>query len=439
VTLKATRACLPPDGKSRGHRHTPPLPGGTVQAPSSAGGLVRRAGSGYTKSMLTAVLNTHLTGAEQRAPEGAEARQFHLNIAFSAASGQTTVLLGESGAGKSTVLRLLAGLLRAERGQIILDDICYFDSERRIFVPPQKRPIGYVFQDYVLFPHLTVFENIAFGLRALGWPRQEIRRRTSAIIEQMRLQGLEGRLPGQLSGGQQQRVALARALALQPRLLLLDEPLSALDVQTQREVRQELRRLLAGLDATTIFVTHNHLEALLFGDQILVLDNGQVIQQGSRRDLLERPRSPYIAELVGLNFLQGRIVAREAGSLCSVEIRNSTRRLIISALLAEEETRSSDSATEVFVVIDPRSITLYRTQPEGSARNLFAGEIVQILPLDAGIAGSQDGRVRLSLLVDPALPPLTAEITTSSLQRLQLHEGEQVYASFKAMEARAYL
>ncbi|WP_170293458.1 ABC transporter ATP-binding protein [Thermogemmatispora aurantia] len=389
--------------------------------------------------MLTATFEADLAGQPGRRSSSEQASHFHLQLTLQAEAGRTTVLLGESGAGKSTVLRLLAGLLRPARGQMILDGVCYFDGERDIFVPPQERPIGYVFQDYLLFPHLTVFENIAFGLRAQGLRGQEVRRRTEAAIEQMRLSGLAARRPAQLSGGQQQRVALARALVLQPRLLLLDEPLAALDVQTQREVRQELRRLLGEIGITTIFVTHNHLEALLFGDQILVLDNGQVIQQGSRRELLERPRSAYIAELVGLNFLRGHLVAREASSLCTLAINSGSRPLLVSAVLDEGEIARASDAQEACVVIDPRSITLYRTPPEGSARNIFSGEIVQILPLSAGHSPTHDGRVRVSIEIDPTLPPLTAEITEESLQRLELQEGSQIYAGFKATEARAYL
>nr|BBH93445.1 ABC transporter ATP-binding protein [Thermogemmatispora argillosa] len=389
--------------------------------------------------MLTATFEVELAGQSGRRASAEQTSHFHLQLSLQAETGRTTVLLGESGAGKSTVLRLLAGLLRPTRGQMVLDGICYFDSERAIFVPPQERPIGYVFQDYLLFPHLTVFENIAFGLRAQGLRGQEVRRRTEAAIEQMRLNGLATRRPAQLSGGQQQRVALARALVLQPRLLLLDEPLAALDVQTQREVRQELRRLLSEIGITTIFVTHNHLEALLFGDQILVLDNGQVIQQGSRRDLLEHPRSAYIAELVGLNFLRGQLVAQEAGALCTLAISGGSRPLLVSAVLEESERIAGEELREACVVVDPRSITLYRTPPEGSARNLFAGQIVQILPLTASHSSAHDGRVRVSIEIDPALPPLTAEITEDSLQRLELHEGAHIYAGFKATEARAYL
>ncbi|TMD52613.1 MAG: ATP-binding cassette domain-containing protein, partial [Chloroflexi bacterium] len=227
--------------------------------------------------MLKAQLDTHLN-------------TFHLNLDLTADGGQTTVLLGESGAGKSTVLRLLAGLLHPERGCITLDGVIYFDSEKRISVPPQARPFGYVFQDYTLFPHLSVFENVAFGLRAQRMPRGTIRQRVGEALEQVRLVGYDARRPAQLSGGQQQRVAIARALALHPQLLLLDEPLAALDVQTRREVRQELRQILSHAGITTVMVTHQHLEALLFGQRILVLDHGSVIQEGSQQNLLQYPR-----------------------------------------------------------------------------------------------------------------------------------------------------
>src|ERR1700753_3830764 len=164
--------------------------------------------------MLDVILETHFEA-------------FQLKLAFNVPSGQTTVLLGESGAGKSTVLRLLAGLQKPHKGLIVLDDMKYYDSSENIFIPPQKRPFGYVFQDYVLFPHLTVFENVAFGLRAQRLPRYIIRQQVTEALERVHLTDLDQRLPAQISGGQQQRVAIARALALRPQLLLLDEPLAA--------------------------------------------------------------------------------------------------------------------------------------------------------------------------------------------------------------------
>jgi len=378
--------------------------------------------------MLTAVLDTHL-------------KTFHLDIKFSADRGKTTVLLGESGAGKSTVLRLLSGLLHPERGLIALEDKTYFDSERRIAIAPQERPFGYVFQDYTLFPHLTTFENVAFGLRAQHLPRRLVRQRVGEALEQVHLSGFDQRKPAQLSGGQQQRVAIARALALHPQLLLLDEPLSALDVQTRREVRQELRSLLSSAGITTIMVTHQYLEALLFGYQILVLEQGQLIQQGSHRDLLQYPRSSYVAELVGMNFFRGRVVACEAGGMCTIQIQqNNGIGIKLSAALEEQTQNLPQSGDEAFVLVDPRSITLYQTQPDSSARNVFQGSIVQMLDLGSPFGKNDEhiGRVRVSMSVDDSVPLLTAEVTGASASRMDLHEGKVIYATFKATEARAY-
>lgn len=369
---------------------------------------------------------------------------FHLSLDFSAEAGTTTVLLGESGAGKTTVLRLLAGLLDPERGRIALDGETYFDSERRIRIPPQERPFGYVFQDYVLFPHLTVFENVAFGLRAGRLPRRMVAQRVGEALEKVHLVGLDRRRPAQLSGGQQQRVAIARALALQPRLLLLDEPLSALDVQTRREVRQELRHILSQLEITTVMVTHQYLEALLFGHSILVLEAGSVLQQGDQRDLLERPRSSYVAELVGTNFFRGFLVRLESQSICAVRVQeNGKEGIEIKAAL--EKSSLSDQppceGEEAYVVVDPRSITLSHSSPEGSASNVLRGEIIQILRLERASGPTTpryDGRVRISILPQATTLPLIAEVTDSSTMRLGLQEGKLVYATFKATEARAY-
>jgi molybdate transport system ATP-binding protein len=383
----------------------------------------------YTKLMLRVQLDTHLN-------------TFHLDLGFTAEVGKTTVLLGESGAGKSTVLRLLAGLLHPEHGHISLEGVTYFDSDRHIAVPPQERPFGYVFQDYVLFPHLNVFENVAFGLRAQHLPRHIIRERVGEALEQAHLTGLDQRRATQLSGGQQQRVAIARALALQPQLLLLDEPLAALDVQTRREVRQELRHILADITITTVLVTHQYLEALLFGQSILVLDSGQIIQQGSQQDMLLRPRSAYVAELVGMNFFRGHVVHVEANTLCTIKLQNGKHPLEVMAALEDnlQASRIPEIGEEAFVVVDPRSITLYQNPPDSSARNVFRGEIVQILRLDTptGREGRFDGRVRVSILLDNTMPPLTAEITDASAVRMELREGKAIYAAFKATEARAY-
>jgi molybdate transport system ATP-binding protein len=391
---------------------------------------------------------------------------FQLSVAFTAQQGTTTVLLGESGAGKTTVLRLLAGLMRPEQGHIALAEQTFFDSTRHIAIPPQERPFGYVFQDYVLFPHLSVFENIAFGLRAQHFPRATINQRVEEALSLLALDGLAQRRPTQLSGGQQQRVAIARALALQPRLLLLDEPLAALDVQTRREVRQELRRLLSKLALTTILVTHHYVEALLFGQQILVLDSGQVIQKGDQQELRESPRSAYVAELVGVNFFRGQIVGYEAEQMCIIQLPANglaSRTELVGALRERAPGEQvPEIGTAVYLIVDPRSVTLHTMSPEGSARNVLRGEILHLLPLSSSTPESasshtatnnptaeasqplvrpQPGRVRVSIRPElaPHLPPLTAEITAASANRLGLSEGRTVFATFKASEAWAYV
>jgi molybdate transport system ATP-binding protein len=381
--------------------------------------------------MLSAHFDTHM-GA------------FHLSMHFAAEAGKTTVLLGESGAGKTTVLRLLAGLLYPDQGQIALNGVVYFDSDKNLRIPPQERPIGFVFQDYVLFPHMTVFENVAFGLRAQRLGQRVITQRVGKALEQAHLVGLDSRRPAQLSGGQQQRVAIARALALQPQLLLLDEPLAALDAQTRREVRQELRHILSQLEITTVMVTHQYLEALLFGHQILVLEGGHVLQQGKQRDLLEHPRSSYVAELVGTNFFRGHLVRRETPTICIIRVQNGGREDIeIKATLEAEAVahHSPHEGEEAYVVVDPHSITLSLLPPEGSASNVFQGKIMQVLRLESSSGGAaplRDGRVRIGILLESTALPLTAEVTEASTLRMELEEGKRIYATFKATEARAY-
>ena len=237
-------------------------------------------------------------------------------------------------------------------------------------------------------------------------------------------------------------MAIARALASHPQLLLLDEPLSALDLQTRREERQELRALLASSGITTIMVTHQYLEALLFGYQILVLEHGHVIQQGSHRDLLQYPRSSYVAELVGMNFFRGRVIVCEAGGMCTIQLQQNGRPGIeVSAALEEQSQKLPQPGDEAFVLVDPRSITLYQTLPDSSARNVFQGSIVQMLDLSWPFSKNDEysGRVRVSMSVDDSVPLLTAEVTGASASRMDLYEGKLIYATFKATEARAYV
>jgi molybdate transport system ATP-binding protein len=281
--------------------------------------------------------------------------------------------------------------------------------------------VGYVAQDYALFPHLSVAENVAFGLRAVGLPRMEVRRRVGELLDRFELASFAGRHPAQLSGGQQQRVALARSLALEPDLLLLDEPLSALDVETRQAVRGEMKRLLSGLRCVTVFVTHAPMEALVFGDRIAVLEQGRVAQVGDRLSLLRQPRTRYVATLLGLNLLPGKVTARGPGE----EVTLETPRGSVTVMQAA-------AGDDLFVAVSPDQVTLSVAPPAASARNVFTGVIEELLP-----EPPYGDRVRVVLGPRPA-PPFVAEVTAAAAAELGLEVGRRVYASFKATSITAY-
>jgi molybdate transport system ATP-binding protein len=231
---------------------------------------------------------------------------FTLDVAWDAADG-VAVLFGPSGAGKTVTLQCLAGLVRPDAGRIAVGGETFFDSDARIDLAPQRRRIGYVFQGYALFPHLTVAENVGFGLR--GRPRAARARRVAEVVERLGLGGLERRRPRELSGGQRQRVALGRALAIDPALLLLDEPLSALDGPLRRTLRDELRQTLADWRIAAVVVTHDFTEAYRLGDRIVVYEGGRVIQAAPRAELLWQPASEAVARIIGIrNVLHGTVV-----------------------------------------------------------------------------------------------------------------------------------
>ena len=345
---------------------------------------------------------------------GKRLQTFDLAVRLDVAPGATTVVVGESGAGKTTLLRLLAGLDRPDRGRITLDGTVYFDAAGRTAVPAAARDVGYVMQDYALFPHLTVHDNAAFGLRAQGVPRRDAAARADAALARLGVGDLAGRRPASLSGGQRQRVALARALALEPRLLLLDEPLSALDIGTRQAMRTELRPLLASLSCVSIYVTHSALEALALGDTIAVIERGRLTQIGNREDLLCRPRTPYVASFMGVNLFVGRVVGRTADGLARI-------RTVDGELTVVDPGRGDD---DVFVVASPREITLFLAPPGGSAQNLFRGVVVELIP-----EPPFGERVRVVL---DTHPHLVAEVTRHAIAALGIAVGREVYAAIKA-------
>ena len=231
--------------------------------------------------------------------------RLNLDAAFTVASGEVLALLGPNGSGKSTTLRALMGLLPLAGGRVVLDGTVLEDPAQRIKIPPEKRPIALMFQDYLLFPHLSALENVAFGLRAKGTDKKTAREKASETLARLGLDGLAEARPGSMSGGQQQRVAMARALVTDPKLLLLDEPLAALDVSTKTDVRRLLREVLRDSDAANVLVTHDLLDAVALGDRMVVIEDGAIVQTGTPAEVTARPRSRYVADLVGVNLLRG--------------------------------------------------------------------------------------------------------------------------------------
>jgi molybdate transport system ATP-binding protein len=339
--------------------------------------------------------------------------EFTLDVRLRADPDRLTVLVGENGAGKSTVLRVLAGLLQPARGVARLGGLTLFDRAARQSLPAERRPVGYVPQDLALFPHLDVEGNVAFGLRAQRLAASEVRSRSHAALERFELGSVAGRRPGSLSGGQQQRVALARALALEPELLLLDEPLSALDPGTRRAMRAELRQLLAHLPCVTLLVTHQPADALALADDLVVLERGRITQAGALASILGAPGSAYIAEFLGVNLFEGVVVARLAAGTAQVAVGEA--RLVIPDPGATDRVR---------LVLHPREVVLSLGPPAGSARNHLSGAIRELAP-----EPPHGDTLRVTLA---SVPAVTAQVTRSAAEELGLLPGMVVVASFKA-------
>ncbi|MGA1005279.1 MAG: sulfate/molybdate ABC transporter ATP-binding protein [Ilumatobacteraceae bacterium] len=224
---------------------------------------------------------------------------FRLDVSFDVADGETLAVLGPNGAGKSTILRCLLGLVPLDTGRIVLGDHVLEDTTNNLYVEPENRRVGAVFQDYLLFRHLSVIDNVAFGLRARGAKKESARLTARAHLERFEVEHLADRRPSQLSGGEAQRVALARALAVDPKVLLLDEPLAALDVTTRRTVRDELSLFLSAFGGPRLMVTHDPADARRLADRVLIVEHGSVVQHGSIRDVMRDPATPYVAALFG--------------------------------------------------------------------------------------------------------------------------------------------
>ncbi len=332
---------------------------------------------------------------------------FTLDVDLTVAEGETVAVLGPNGAGKTTLLRAIAGL-EDMQGRVTLDGAVLEDTAHGVHVPVERRRIGLVFQDHVLFPHLSVLENVAFGLRAQHRPHalETARRR----LEESGLGDRASVLPRALSGGQRQRVALLRALATEPSVLLLDEPLSALDVSVRAEVRRELALQLASFRGVRLLVTHDPLEAIALSDSLIVLERGAIVQAGRPEEVTARPRSRFVADLAGVNLLRGRahgdhIVLSDGASVAAAEAGEG----------------------DVFAVVHPRAVAIYRQRPEGTPRNVWHGTI------DGVDMQGDRARVRVKSAV-----PLVAEVTPAAVRELALATGTDVWAAVKATEISTY-
>lgn len=329
-------------------------------------------------------------------------RTFRLSIALEIGA-ETVALVGPSGAGKSSVLRAVAGLLRPERGAVRYGDETWLDTTRGIDLPPERRRVGLVFQEYALFPHLDVRGNVAFGATD--------QRVVPELLERLRIGSLARARPNEISGGERQRVALARALARAPDVLLLDEPLSALDAHTRAAVRAELHELLAELRMPTLLVTHDFEDAATLADRVGVLVEGRILQLGRAEELVAAPSDSFVASFSGANLLAGSAAAGRDG-LTEVVLENGAGSVW-----------STDVATgHVAVAVYPWEVSISRQSSDDSAVNHLRAPVTSLVPLGNRV------RVRVG--------PITAEVTASSAERLGLREGEVVVASFKATGAR---
>jgi molybdate transport system ATP-binding protein len=337
---------------------------------------------------------------------------FTLAVSLEAAPGRVLGLLGPNGAGKSTLLGAVAGLTPVSAGRITLAGQVMDDADTGTFAEPSSRPVGFVFQNYRLFPYLTVAENVAFSPRARGQGKRAARAAASHWLDRLGLADLAGRKPDQLSGGQAQRVALARALAGRPELLLLDEPLSALDAGTRLDVQAELKRHLADFTGPCLLVTHDPLEALVLADRLIVLEGGRIVQEGTPALIARQPATEYVAKLVGLNLYAGRAEGAQVKLTGGGEF-----------VVPDQGTHG-----DVLVALRPSAVVVSTERPEhGSARNTWPARITGLTLLA--------DRVRLDL---EGQPSVLADVTPAAVAELSLHPGSQVWLTTKATDLEVY-
>ena len=341
------------------------------------------------------------------------------DLTLNVKKNELLALIGPSGCGKTTTLNIISGLLKPDQGTVTIDGevVCCERDGKTVNVHPSKRGIGYVFQDYMLFPHMTVRENVAFGLKAIHLPRGEVETRTTSLLDFVGLRSYSSYYPHQLSGGQKQRVALARSVATNPKILLLDEPLSALDEQLREKLRVEFRNMLRSFQMTTVYVTHDLDEACLMSDKIAVMGNGRIEQVGDRDEIFSSA-SKSVAEFFGLNAYLGKIVSRSE-ALTRVEI-NRTEISAPPTIIGENQRVLVTIRPEDVKLITQPSIGLQKPSPD--APNSLPGMVTQVSEM----------RSSAKVTIDVGFP-IRSELELAFFRKLNLTEGEKVHAQFQAL------
>ena len=331
------------------------------------------------------------------------------NINLQVEDSEYFVILGPSGSGKTMLLELIAGMWPIDSGKI------YMDNQDITMFPPEKRGIGFVYQNYMLFPHKTVFENIAFGLKVKKVAKEEIKTRVNEMMDLLKISHLADRLPRTLSGGEQQRTALARALIIYPKILLMDEPLSALDRKTRDELMQELKEIHRKFDVTLVHVTHNFDEALMLADRIAIMRNGEISQVGTSTEIFRHPADKFVADFVGAeNIIEG-IAKKDGAKITIVDTGN------ISIYSTEQ------NEGHVHITVRPEDIILSTQKVETSARNVFKGQIREIV----------DTGALIKLTIDVG-EPLVVFLTRQSFLDMELNIGKSVWTYFKATAVHVF-